>query len=229
MQAFSVREVRVGRARSFGPKGQPSAIDKQAVPGRVMATVTGLAGDEQGDTRRHGGPDKAIHVYPAAHYPRWRGEMPELGARLRPGGFGENLVVDGVTEGQVCLGDRFRLGGALVEVSQGRQPCWKLNLRFGRPDMARLVQATGRCGWYFRVLAPGEIGAGDGAELEARPNPEWTLAKVWELLYRDRLNREELAAFAALRGLPAGWRRLAEARLASGRTEDWSARLETPA
>ena len=81
--------------------------------------------------------------------------MPEQAERLRPGGFGENLVVDGVTEAGICLGDRFRLGGALLEVSQGRQPCWKLNLRFDRPDMARLVQETGRSGWYFRVLEPG--------------------------------------------------------------------------
>ena len=95
--------------------------------------------------------------------------------------------------------------------------------------MARLVQETGRSGWYFRVLEPGPVRAGDAAILDARPEPRWTLTRVADLLYRDRLNRTDLAAFAALPGLPPGWRRLAETRLASGRTEDWSARVDTPA
>jgi MOSC domain-containing protein YiiM len=229
MQSFSVAELRVGTARPFGPKGEPSAIDKAPVAGPLMAGAAGLAGDEHGDPRHHGGPDKALHAYPAAHYPLWRAEMPERAERFRPGGFGENLVVEGVAEAAICLGDRFRLGGALLEVSQGRQPCWRLNVRFDRPDMARRVQETGRSGWYFRVLEPGPIEAGDIARLEARPQPRWTLGRVADLLYRDRLNRAELAAFAALPGLPPGWRRLAEARLARGRTEDWSARIDTPA
>jgi MOSC domain-containing protein YiiM len=228
IRTFTVLEIRIGSPEPFGPKGEPSAIDKQPVAGPVPAEIGGIVGDAHGDPRRHGGPDKAIHAYPAAHYPLWRTELPQLAGRLCPGGFGENLVVAGVTEAGVCLGDRFRLGEALLEVSQGRQPCWKLNVRFGRPDIARLVQATGRSGWYFRVLEPGAIQAGD-AVLEARPNPDWTLARVSRLLYHDRLNRPDLAAFATLPGLTDSWRRLAEARLASGRTEDWSARVDTPA
>jgi MOSC domain-containing protein YiiM len=136
-------------------------------------------------------------------------------------------VVD-VTEAGICLANRFRLGGALLEVGQARQPCWRLNLRFGRVDMARLVQDTGRTGWYFRVVEPGAIGAGDVAVLDARPAPDWTLSRVTRLLYHDRTNRTDLAAFAALPSLPEGWRRLAERRLASGQTEDWSARIDTP-
>jgi MOSC domain-containing protein YiiM len=228
MTSFAVLEIRAGRARPFGPKGVPSAIDKRAVPAPVAAAAEGVEGDEHGDPSRHGGPDKAIHAYPAGHYPLWRAELPELSGLLRPGGFGENLVVEGATEADVCLGDRFRLGGALLEVSQGRQPCWKLNVRFGRADMARLVQDTGRSGWYFRVVEPGAIGPGE-AVLEARPHPEWTLGRVTRLLYRDRLNRTDLAAFAALPGLTESWRRLAEARLATGETEDWSRRIDTPA
>ncbi|WP_297972580.1 MOSC domain-containing protein [uncultured Amaricoccus sp.] len=229
MQTFSVIELRVGTALPFGPRGQPSAIDKQPLAGPAMAGTTGIEGDAQGDPRHHGGPDKAIHAYAAAHYPLWRREFPEVADRFRPGGFGENLVVAGVTEAEVCLGDRFRLGGALLELSQGRQPCWKLNLRFGRPDMARLVQETGRSGWYFRVLEPGPVAAGQEARLAARPNPGWSLARVSRLLYHDRMNRADLLAFAALPGLTPSWRRLADARLASGRTEDWSSRVDTPA
>ena len=223
---FIVAGVRVGRARPFGPA--TSAIDKALVEGPVMAGPQGLAGDEQADRRHHGGPDKALHAYAVANYPLWAAEMPDSAGLFRPGAFGENLVIEGLDETGLCLGDRWRLGQALVEVSQGRQPCWKLNLRFERPDMARLVQDTGRCGWYFRVLEPGEIAAGDRAALAARPNPGWTLARVGRLLYRDRLNRADLAEFAALPGLPASWRRLAQARLESDRTEDWSRRIETP-
>ena len=227
MTGFTLAELRIGSVRPFGPAS--SAIDKAPVAGPAMAGPLGLAGDEQADRRHHGGPDKALHAYAASNYPLWAAGMPDRAGRLRPGGFGENLVVEGADEKAICLGDCFRLGGALVEVSQGRQPCWKLNLRFGRPDMARLVQDSGRSGWYFRVLEPGPIAAGDRAVLTARPNPQWTLARTGRLLYHDRLNRADLAEFAALPGLPDSWRRLALARLDSGRTEDWSRRIDTPA
>lgn len=167
MTVFRVREVRIGPARPFGPQGQPSAIDKRVVEGPTMASTTGLAGDTQGDPRHHGGPDKAIHAYAVAHYPVWAEEQPERAERFRPGAFGENLVVEGATEADICLGDRWRLGDVLLEVSQGRQPCWKLNLRFGVPDMARRVQDTGRTGWYFRVIEAGSLHAG----LEAPDRP----------------------------------------------------------
>jgi MOSC domain-containing protein YiiM len=227
MRSFTILEVRTGRIAPLGPNGVPSGIDKQPRAEAVLAGPDGLAGDEHGDPRRHGGPDKALHAYPAAHYPLWRADLPQQADRFRPGGFGENLAVD-VTEADICLGDRFRIGGALVEVSQGRQPCWRLNLRFGRPDMARLVQETGRSGWYFRVLEPGVIRTGDVAVLDTRPAADWPLSRVTRLLYHDRTNRDDLAAFAALPALPDGWRRLAERRLASGSTEDWSARIDTP-
>jgi MOSC domain-containing protein YiiM len=119
----------------------------------------------------------------------------------------------------------FRLGSALVELSQARQPCWKLNLRFGLPDMARRVQDSGRTGWYLRVLVPGSVAAGDRMTLTARPNPGWDLARVQRLLYRDAVDREALAEFAGLAGLSASWRALAMRRLKSGAFEDWAPRL----
>lgn len=228
MAGFEVLELRVGSARPFGPRGRPSAIEKHRVAGPLAALATGLAGDEQGDPVHHGGRDKAVHAYPVAHYASWAAELAAIARHFQPGAFGENLVVAGVTEADIHLGDRWQLGLALLEVSQSRQPCWKLNVRFARPDMARLVQATGRTGWYFRVLEPGRIAAGETATLIARPHPDWPLDRVWRLLYRDTLDQAALTAFAALPELPEGWRRLAQRRLASGRVEDWRARLETP-
>ncbi|MCQ3934522.1 MAG: MOSC domain-containing protein [Gammaproteobacteria bacterium] len=228
MSAFRIPSLRVGRVRPLGPQAVPSAIDKSEVQGPVHAGPLGLEGDEQGDRRHHGGPDKAIHAYASAHYPAWAAELPEAARHFRPGAFGENLVVDGATEATICLGDRWRIGTASLEVSQSRQPCWKLNLRFERPDMALRVQASGRTGWYFRVLEPGVISAGDTARLIHRPHPDWPLARILRLLYRDTLDRDALASLAALPGIPASWQRLLRRRLENAAVEDWNSRLQTP-
>jgi MOSC domain-containing protein YiiM len=228
MTTFTILELRTGRAESYGPKGESSAINKRPTDRSLLATAEGLEGDEQGDRRHHGGLDKALHAYAVAHYEAWARELPGAADRFAPGAFGENLVVDGVTEHDLCLGDQFQMGKALVELSQSRQPCWKLNLRFNRSDMARRVQATGRTGWYFRVLNPGVIAAGAEAHLIARPNAEWPLTRVWRLLYHEVLDREALGAFLRVQELPDRWRRLAERRLASGQVEDWNSRTDTP-
>lgn len=229
MAEFLVSELRIGRVRPLGASSVPSGIFKDRATGPVDVTPCGFEGDEQADRRHHGGPDKAIHAYPAAHYRDWQRDLPDRAEQFRPGAFGENLVVEHAAEADICLGDRWKLGKALLQVSQSRQPCWRLNLRFDRGDMARRVQDSGRTGWYFRVLEPGRIAAGQMARLVDRPHPDWSLDKVWDLLYLDRDNREALTAFAALPGLPERWRSMAEARLVTGRSEDWTGRLETPA
>lgn len=228
MTTFRISELRIGRARPFGPKGVPSAIDKQPVAVPLHAGPLGLSGDEQGDPRHHGGPDKAVHAYASANYAIWQQDLPDRAAFFRAGGFGENLVVEGIDESGICLGDLWQVGGAVMAVSQGRQPCWKLNLRFDQPDMARRVQDSGRTGWYFRVVSAGPVAAGDQGHLLERPHPDWTLTRVSHLLYHDRMNLADLAGLAALPDLPANWRRLAEARLANRKTEDWSRRIDTP-
>ena len=226
--AFEIVELRIGRPAPLGPAGALSAIDKHKVSGPIHAGRLGLDGDEQGDPKHHGGVHKALHAYTLAHMPAWVAELPHRADRFHPGAFGENLVVSGATESDMCLGDRWRIGEALAEVSQARQPCWKLNLRFDVPDMARRVQESGRSGWYFRVIEPGAITAGDSAALVERPHPEWPLGRVSHLLYHDRMNRPALEELAVLPGLPESWLRLVEARLASGQTESWKRRLETP-
>ncbi len=216
----------IGRARPFGPEGEASAIDKQALDHPVQLTLMGLEGDEQGDRRYHGGPDKALHHYAAEHYAEWRQELPETPPhRWQAGGFGENLSTLGLSEDNVCLGDIFQFGTAYIQVSQARQPCWKLNLRFDCADMAERVQASLRTGWYYRVLTPGQVTPGDSLSLRERPCPAWPLTRLLHYLYRDVLNREALAAIAALNLLTPSWRKLAAQRLSSGQVEDWQRRL----
>jgi len=224
--SVTITAVLTGRAAPLAPTRHLSGIAKQMRDGAVAVTPTGLAGDEQGDPRHHGGPEKAIHHYPFDHYAAWARDIDPPPALLaQPGAFGENVSTSSLTERDVCLGDVFRLGSALVQVSQGRQPCWKLNPRFGRASMAREVQSAGRTGWYYRVLEPGRVASGDALTLMERPCAEWPLGRVLDLLYRDTLNRAALQALAMLPHCPPAWRPLIERRLATGHVEDWSKRL----
>ena len=152
------------------------------------------------------------------------GALPVLGSA---GAFGENLSTAGLTEADLCLADRLRIGTALFEVSQARQPCWKLNERFGVPGMARRVQETRRTGWYLRVVEPGSVGAGDEIVLVERPYPDWTLHRLMVLLYGAPQEPAVVREALALPLVPS-WRALLERRLATGRIEDWTSRLEGP-
>lgn len=206
-----------------------SGIDKQRVDRALRVSRGGLSGDEQGDKKHHGGPEKAVHHYPYEHYRHWRAEIPALAENLgREGAFGENLSIEGLTEENVCIGDVFRLGSARVQVSQARQPCWRLNERFNLPDMARRVQDSGRTGWYYRVLESGWVEPGDEFELLDRTCSSWPLARILRLFYHDTLNLTGLAQLAELAPLSESWRKLAGARSARRAVEDWSRRLETP-
>lgn len=215
----------IGEVRPLGERSVPSGIDKQLVGRSLRVTREGLEGDAQGDRRHHGGPDKAVHHYPFEHYTTWCKEIGPLAVLDRPGAFGENLSTLGVDESVIAVGDVFRLGSATFEVSQGRQPCWKLNLRFGVADMARRVQANGRTGWYYRVIEEGIVTPGDDLILLDRRSPEWTLHRLCRALYVETLNRDELSAIAELGHLPVSWRQLAVRRLEKGVVEDWNSRL----
>jgi len=162
--------------------GDYSAIAKQPVSGAVRIGWLGLAGDSVADPVHHGGWDKAIHLYPQDHYGWWRERKPGHPLLEKPGAFGENIASHGMTEEEVCLGDRFSLGSAVVEVSHGRQPCWKLDHRFGARDVMATIVKTARCGIYFRVLREGEAEAGVMMELLERPLPQWSIARVFRLL-----------------------------------------------
>ncbi|MDP4026286.1 MOSC domain-containing protein [Methylobacterium sp. NEAU 140] len=223
-----ILSVLTGRVAPLGPSGARSGIGKTPAAGAVRIGFGGLDGDEQADPRHHGGPEKAVHHYARDHYAAWRRALaPAIPACLAaPGAFGENLSTRGVTEAEVCVGDLWRAGSALLQISQARQPCWKLDHRFGAPGMARRVQTACRTGWYYRVIEPGTVAAGDTLDLVDRPHPDWPLARLLRAFYVDRMDRAALEGIAALDALSASWRALAARRLERGAVEDWAPRLD---
>ncbi|HSF47307.1 MAG TPA: MOSC domain-containing protein [Burkholderiales bacterium] len=198
--------INVGRPRDVAANGRTvrTSIFKEPVDGRIFVGRINLAGDEQADLRVHGGPDKAVYAYPAEHYSFWRTELnhPELGW----GAFGENLTTEGLSENKVCIGDQLRVGSAVLTVTQPRMPCYKLGIRFGRPDIVKRFLASGRTGFYLSVLREGEIGAGDAIERIVQAEHGITVADVTALYGADAKNQELLRRVSELPALPAGWR-----------------------
>lgn len=225
MTCYPLSALLVGDLEPIGEKAVLSGIRKRAVTGPILLTKTGFETDHQGDLRHHGGPEKAVHHYPWDHYGCWQGEIGTHPLLETAGAFGENLSTIGIIEADIAVGDVFRLGRALIEVSQGRQPCWKLNARFDHPTMARQVQQTGRTGWYYRVLEEGLVAPEDSLVPVELMCHGWTIRKLWHFFYVDPLNREALTEIANLASLSLGWRQLAERRLATLAVEGWEKRL----
>lgn len=219
--------VFAGPVKPLPGDGRLSGINKHPLKGPWVITRIGIVGDAQADLKNHGGSEKALHHYPGEHYDVWAGEIGPHPLLAQLSAFGENLSTNGWTEADICIGDTLRFGGAVLQVSQGRQPCWKLNQRFGRKDMAYAVQKTGRTGWYYRVLQEGKADSGDPLILDHRPQVAWPLAHLIRLLYRDTMAKDELAAMAELPELAAGWRHLAQRRIETGKTENWAPGLGT--
>jgi len=221
-----VHELFAGQIAPLGKRAAPSSIAKTSIAGPWQISAIGLVGDMQADRKNHGGPEKALHHYAYEHYSIWAAEIPDAGRRLSLApAFGENISTTGLTEADVCIGDIFRLGEAVLQVSQGRQPCWKLNEWFDVPDMARRVQTSGRTGWYYRVLEEGEVLPGATLTRLERDYPDWPLSRLSTLLYRDTQNYDALAEMAVLSPLADNWRTLAQRRIDNRRTESWDSRL----
>ena len=205
--SYAIDAVLTGKARAFRGD-EASAIAKTPVDGALRVGLLGIDGDEQADLTVHGGVDKAIHHYPHDHYDWWADELGRHDLLNTPGAFGENISTDGLTESEACIGDRYRLGSALVEISQGRQPCWKLGHRFGITTVPATVVATRRSGWYYRVIEEGTVAAGDTLDLVERPLPEWSVARAFHLLIGGAGKREPeaLRALANMDALATTWR-----------------------
>lgn len=202
----------------------PSAIGKTAVTGSHAIAQNGFVKDAQADLEHHGGRDKAIHHYATDHYADWIAEkaIPE---GTRPAAFGENVTTRGMTEDTMCIGDILRLGSATIQISQGRQPCWKVAEHTSNPRMAALFTRSGRTGWYYRVLENGEAAVGDEIRLLERPQPDWSVKRVTLGRLTRQISARDAEVLAHMPELAEGWRG-AFAKMAAGdRGEDTSRRL----
>lgn len=218
--------VFTGKARERWDGKAPSAIGKQAAAAPLWLSKTGILGDEQADTAVHGGPEKALHHYAADHMAHWASQFPESADFFKPGCFGENISSLGLTEENLCLGDILKMGGATVEICQGRQPCWKLNLHTGIPAMAPHFQRTGFTGWYYRVLEEGDVAAGGAIRLEQRQHPDWTLQRLISARFDPRLDPAIAAELAELALLAESWRTAFARKIDPTYTENTDRRLK---
>jgi MOSC domain-containing protein YiiM len=200
--------IPVGSLDDEDTGGEPrvfrSAIAKHEVTGPVLLSTLGLTGDQVEDTRVHGGPEQALLAYAASHYPRWRAEWGRHD--VGPGGFGENLTVEGADETTVSIGDRWAIGGALLEVTKPRSPCNRLAWYQGREDLIQRVRVTGRSGWYLRVLTPGMIEAGAEIRVVERRCLEMTVRRAALAMQHRTAHRDEAIALARCEALAQDWR-----------------------
>ena len=176
-----------------------------------MVRQLNLDEDRQADLTVHGGPYKAVYAYPSEHYPFWRQELPDID--LPFGKFGENFTTEGLLEDAVNIGDRYRVGSAILQVRQPRTPCYKLAVKFQRDDILQRFLKSGRSGFYFSVDQEGEVGAGDEVELFSRADQSLTVAEVNHLYGNPNAEAEMLSRAAELAALPDGWRKYFQTKL----------------
>jgi MOSC domain-containing protein YiiM len=208
-----VVSVNVGRPREVEWRGRTvrTSIFKEPVTGPVRVQKLNLAGDEQADLSVHGGVDKAVYGYPSEHYAYWREELP--GIHLPWGAFGENLTTEGLYESTLLIGDRLSVGSADLLVTQPRLPCFKLGIRFGRSDMVKRFQRSGRTGFYLAVLREGSISAGDPIQVHSPGERSVAVADIVRLYTADEAEQEALRRASELDALPESWRRYFRNRL----------------
>ena len=211
--------LNVGEPRDVEWRGQTirTAIYKAPAEGRLELRGVNLAGDDQADRRVHGGRDKAVYAYPHEHYAFWKGELPDY--EFTMGNFGENLTTQGLLEDQVNIGDEYRIGSAVLTVTQPRMPCAKLGLRFERDDMVKRFMNSRRPGIYFSVRSEGHMGAGDEIEKVHEDPHGVTVLDVLALAVFDKKNEEGLARALMVPALASGWRDDFEDRLRKLRME----------
>lgn len=207
-----VRSLNVGKpveVEHQGKKVRTGIFKTPVTEARYLSSVN-FAGDEQADLKNHGGPDKAVCVYPYERYAYWE---EKLGITLALGAFGENITTEGMLEDEICIGDRFRMGGTMVQVSQPRQPCFKLGVKHGLPELPLAIQQTGYTGYYFRVLQEGEVRPGDQLELVERHPAGVTLTFANRVMHVDKEDADGIRRILAVEELSTSWREQLTARL----------------
>ena len=208
--------IQTGKPRTYSQPNPRSnkieqwitSFNKSAVENWVNVTTTGIDGDEQADKKNHGGIDKAVLVYSADHFNYWQNQ---LGVpAVAPGAFGENLTVSGQDESNVCLGDQFLINDVLLEVSQPRQPCWKLARYWQLEELPRLVIKTGYSGWYCRVIEGGRFKPITPIVRVTNPHPDWSIQRVHQVFHQSPANSGELNELLSLSVLSAAWKTTAK-------------------
>jgi len=203
---MKVVSVNVGLPREVVWKGMTvqTAIFKAPVAAAVAVQELNLVGDQQADLAVHGGSEKAVYGYPAEHYEYWREQLP--GISFSWGAFGENLTIEGLWEDTVCIGDVFRVGTAVLRVTQPRMPCYKIQLRFNRDDMIKRFLVSHRSGFYFSVVDPGDVGAGSNVEVLDRDPHSVTVADIVSLYLDQRYDPQLLQRALNVTSLPENWK-----------------------
>ena len=205
-EIMKLLSVNVGLPRELSWQGKlvATGIFKEPVHERVLLRTLNLAGDGQADLTVHGGMSKAVYAYPSEHYAYWRTELPRVD--LPWGMFGENFTTEGLLEKSVYIGDRFGVGEAEVMVTEPRMPCYKLGLKFGRPDIMKRFLASRRTGFYFTVLREGAVGAGDAFRLIGREQQDISVADIPRLYAFERSDVKSLRRALAVEALPESWK-----------------------
>lgn len=204
--------------------GLDTAINKSPIKDEVYLGLEGLEGDECADTRHHGGVDRALHQYPSEHYLYWL-EKYGLAREWHAPGMGENLSSEGMTEDTVCLGDRYRWGKAIIEVSQPRSPCFKLNRRWEISTLSVDMQSTSHCGWLYRVVQPSLVSVDQPLVLEDRVIDALTIRDTCNLFFGAPLDSSALNQLLKQARLSESWMSKVRQRLETGEVENWNFRL----
>jgi MOSC domain-containing protein YiiM len=215
---MTLLSVNVSRPKEIHQNGKniTTGIFKESVPGRVMLRTLNLDGDGQADLKAHGGVHKAAYAYSIENYEYWKRELGR--DDFTYGQFGENFTVEGMLEDVVHLGDVFRVGGAMVQISEPRAPCAKLALKMGLAQFPKRFLASERVGFYLRVLREGEVGAGDVIERVETDPARMTVRQFVHLAYFDEGNLEGLRRALRIQALPPDWREWLEDALAKAGT-----------
>jgi MOSC domain-containing protein YiiM/ferredoxin-NADP reductase len=223
-QPFPATPLRSGNIKKLWGKEIESAIYKVPLSGPVEITVMGISTDQHAYPP-HISPDKALLHYGTGHYALWKQELPNSAHLFNPGAFGENLHSEEVDERTICIGDKISIGEVLLEVSENRAPCYKLNHRFEIKDAAKRSQTRFRTGWLYRVLKTGTVRPGDMVTLIERPHPDWTVARLMHYLYNEKDNAERMKEIVQLKELGESIKKLFRRRLENGKIEDMDARM----
>ncbi|EGT4383687.1 6-N-hydroxylaminopurine resistance protein [Cronobacter malonaticus] len=216
-------QVYLGKIRDY-EGSRPSAIGKVQVEGELSLTSRGLVGDQQAEKKIHGGADRALCHYPREHYAVWAREYPEQAEWFAPPAFGENLSTLGLTEENAFIGDIFRWGEALIQITQPRSPCFKVNFHSGISELSGRMQDTARCGWLYRVIGEGKVFSDAPLELVSRVSAisvREAAAIAWHTPFDDEQYHRLLSAG----GLSASWAKTMQNRRLSGKIESFSRRL----